>query len=272
MAEREVQVRGHFGEWLQGRLGEGGPVALVTLQPAGIILRARHAAGPGELPELADDAPLSAARVRILVQSLNLELGGQISFDLPFAPGLGTGMSTAALVALARLAGFSGSPETLALACVAAEGASDPLMFPTPDRLLWASREGRVVARMGPPPPVHVVAGFFGPPVATDAADADYDDIADLVAAWERREDAHWRASLAAESAARCLARRGPADDPTPDLARELRALGWAASHSGAARALIFAPDAAPRHGIAALAEAGLAQPQEFAPQETEDG
>ena len=267
MAERSVTVPGHFGEWLQGRLGAGGPVALVTLLPGGIALRARHRPGPGAVPGLEGETPVSPERAAALLDALGLRLGGWVGFDLPFAPGLGTGMSTAALVALARLAGFDGPPGALARACIAAEGASDPLMFPAPDRLLWASREGRVLAPLAAPPPVQVLGGFFGPPLPTDAADGDYDDISDLVAGWARRGDAGWRAALASESAARCLARRGPAGDPTPELARDLRALGWAMSHSGAARALIFPADAPPRHGIEALAEAGLDQPRLHAPQ-----
>ncbi|MBW7922454.1 MAG: propanediol utilization protein [Rubellimicrobium sp.] len=267
MAEREITVAGHFGEWLQGRAGAGGPVVLVTLQPAGLRLRARHRAGAGDVPEIAGDAPVSAGRAGALLATLGLHLGGTVGFEMPFAPGLGTGMSTAALVALARLAGFSGPPETLARACIAAEGASDPLMFPTPDRLLWASREGRAVATLAAPPPVYLLGGVFGPPRPTDAADADYDDISDLVAAWGRRDDAAWCAALASESAARCLARRGPAGDPVPELARDLRALGWATAHSGAVQALIFPPDAPPRHGAEALAEAGVTQVCDFAPQ-----
>lgn len=269
MAERAVTVPGHFGEWLQGRLGPDGPVALITLMPGGPSLRATHRPGAGCVPELATIGcalPVSGAGAAALLAALDLRLGGCITFDPAFAPGLGTGMSTAALIALARLAGYRGAPEPLARACIAAEGASDPLMFPAPDRLLWTSREGDVVTRFTPPPPVHLVAGFFGPPQPTDARDSDYDDISDLATAWGRRDDAPWRASLAAESAHRCLVRRGPADDPMPDLARDLRALGWAMSHSGAARALIFAPDAAPRHGMAALTEAGLTEPREFAP------
>lgn len=271
MTECEIAVQGHtveghFGEWLQGRLGAGGPVVLVTLQPGGIELRARYLPDrDGELV-LGDDAPVSAARAGLLLDGLGLRLGGRVTFDLPFAPGLGTGMSTAALIALARLAGFAGPPEQVARACIMAEGASDPLMYPRADRLLWASREGRVVERLSPPPPVHLVGGVFGPAVTTDAGDADYDDIGDLIAAWSRRDDAAWRAAIASESAARCIARRGPAGDPTADLARDLRALGWVASHSGPARALVFAPDAAPRHGIAALAEAGLEQARDFPP------
>ncbi|WP_444430839.1 hypothetical protein ACTTAM_07955 [Rhodobacter capsulatus] len=47
---------------------------------------------------------------------------GRIVLCPAVAPGLGTGVSTASLVALARLAGWDGAPGLLARACVAAEG------------------------------------------------------------------------------------------------------------------------------------------------------
>ncbi len=53
-------------------------------------------------------------------------------------PGGGAGSSTAGLVALARALGFSGTPDDLARLCVAIEAASDPLMFPHAERLLFA--------------------------------------------------------------------------------------------------------------------------------------
>jgi len=238
--------------------------------PGGLVLRARHRPGAGDMPEIGaayEASPLSQDTVAPFLAALGLRLGGEITLEPPFAPGLGCGVSTAALVALARLAGFAGPPEALARACVEAEGASDPLMFAAPNRMLFASREGRVLMQLASPPPVHLVAGFFGAPTRTDATDADYDDISDLVAQWQRRDDAGWCAALAAESALRCLARRGPADDPTPDLARDLGALGFAMSHSGAARALVFPADAPPRHGEEAMKEAGLVFAGSFAPQ-----
>ena len=34
-----IEVRGHFGEWLQGRLGPGGPLALVTVACPALAVR-----------------------------------------------------------------------------------------------------------------------------------------------------------------------------------------------------------------------------------------
>jgi hypothetical protein len=167
-------------------------------------------------------------------------------------------MSTARLLAVAAFAGQALAPLALAQACVTTEGASDPLMFAQPSRLLWASRQGRVLAHVPPQPRAHLLAGFWGAPRPTRAGDLAYADVSDLVTRWQGDASPATRAALASESAARCIALRGPSDDPTPRLARDLGALGWLMSHSGAARALIFAPGSLPRHGMAALREAGL--------------
>ena len=66
--------------------------------------------------------------------------------------------------------------------------------------------------------------------------------MSDLVQLWRRGRGLGQFAALARESARRCIALRGPSDDPTDALALDLGALGWSMSHSGAARALIFAP------------------------------
>ncbi len=257
----EIRQPCHFGEWLQGRLGPQGPVVLVTLLPEGLALTASLRASdrlsvacqgiPGSFP-----APIPA--LQQFLTDLGLPATGAFALHPAYTPGLGTGASTASLIAMARLAGFKGAPDALAQACVAAEGASDPLMYPQADRLLWASRQGRAMAHLPPAPKAELVTGFFGPPLPTKASDEDYDDITDLIEGWKKGDALAAFAALADESAARCLARRGPTDDPTAAVARALGALGWATSHSGAARALVFAPGAVPAHAEAACSEAGL--------------
>nr|WP_232843811.1 propanediol utilization protein [Rhodobacter amnigenus] len=231
---------------------------MVTLTPKGVSVAAWrrldrglfcHTIGHGNLP------PAVLAR---FAHALGRSLGGRVQLRLPYPPGLGTGMSTAGLLAIARLTAGAQSPLALARACVAAEGASDPLMFRNPGRLLWAPRLGRELAALPPQPRAHLLAGFWGPPRPTQAADQNYDDVSDLVARWQAGGPLATRAALASESARRCIARRGPLGDPTESLARDLGALGWTISHSGAARALIFAPGHLPPHGISALREAGL--------------
>lgn len=246
----------HFGEWLQGRMGPHGPVALVTLLPRNLYLQARRHPAPHLSAQLHRTGGTGLDLSRFL-RDLDLPRRDRFILHPPFPAGMGAGISTASLLAIARLAGFRGPPEALARACIAAEGASDPLMFPFPDRLLWASRQGRILAHLPPPPRMQLLAGLYGPARPTRAEDSDYDDISDLVASWRAAPGASACAALARESARRCLARRGPADDPTELLARALGAEGWAISHSGAARALIFAPGPIPRHAPRLAREAG---------------
>ena len=239
-------MNGHFGEWMQGRLGPDGPLALITL--ACPLPPVEPAAGAGPL--------LDPARIATFCAALGInDPGVGLTARMPL--GGGTGTSTAALLQIARAAGVS-DPATLAAACLIAEGASDPLMLPRPDAVLWAPREGRVINTIAPPPMAEIVGGFWGPPIPTDAADQDFPDILDLVRAWGADSSLPHCAELASVSARRTTARRGPSGDPTASLAADLGALGWARAHTGSARALIYAPGTVPAGTKAALAETGL--------------
>lgn len=249
------RVAGHFGEWMQGRLGPAGPVVLITMPAPGLGVLAWYRPGAGLALH---GAGISPARARVFLARLGLSLRGRVVMRARVAPGLGTGVSTASLVALARLAGWDGPTGVLARACVGAEGASDPLMFAAPERLLWASREGRIVAALPALPRHEVLGGFWGGPVRTRAADQAFPDISDLVARWQGTRDLAGFAALASESAARSLALRGPSGDPMAGLAARLGALGWMRAYTGAARGLIFAPGTVPPGAEAALRAAGL--------------
>lgn len=253
-----LTVACHFGEWLQGRWGGTGPLALITLMPDDLCVTARHRPARSLVCHAVGHGALPARSLVALHRSLHLPMRGRTETRLPFAPGLGTGMSTASLIAHARLAGYAGPPLALARATIAAEGASDPLMFDKPDQIIWASRQGRVLASAPPPFRAHLLGGFFGPAQPTRAQDQDYDDISDLLIAWPRARQLAEAAALASESATRCQKRRGAADDPMPQLVRDLGALGWASSHSGAARALIFPVGGIPARAPQLLREAGL--------------
>lgn len=242
-------VIAHFGEWLQGRLGPDGPVALVTVSCPVLQVTAPGATPPAFAPDV-----LARFAARLGLGALPRGVTRN------FPPGTGAGASTADLIALARAAGYSDTPERLAQACIAVEQASDPLMFPAPDRLLWASRQGRVLRSMARPPRATILGGLWGAPVRTDANDADFDDVTDLVQDWDaaaQQADLPRLAAVASASARRCTARRGPAD-PMTDLARTLGALGIVRAHTGSARGLVFAPGTVPPHGAATLREAGL--------------
>ncbi|MCL6285972.1 hypothetical protein M3P21_20865 [Ruegeria sp. 2012CJ41-6] len=181
---------------------------------------------------------------------------GRFRLRAEMPPGGGAGASTAALLALAEAAGIDRSG--LAPACLDIERASDPLMFPQPDRLLWASRRGEAVAEVAPLPGCEVVGGFWGAPVRTVANDLDFPDIADLAEELADGVGLDALARIAATSANRCTALRGPATDPTPALAGDLGALGHLRAHTGSARGLIFKPGHVPADAERALAEAGM--------------
>ena len=244
-----LRVAGHFGELLQGRMGPAGPVALISLPCPALWV---EVGAP-------DAGLLGPRRVATLCEALGLAVPAELPpIGATMPPGGGAGSSTAALVALARWLGFDGPAEVLARACVAAEGASDPLMLQRAEQLLFAPREGRVIEHFAALPEFEVLGGFLGAGQRTRAEDSAFPDIADLVAHWRRGLDLPALAALASESARRTLALRGPSDDMTGALARRLGALGWMIAHTGSARGLIFAPGGVPAGAGAALAEAGF--------------
>jgi uncharacterized protein involved in propanediol utilization len=254
---RIARVAGHFGELIQGRLGPGGPVVLITLPCP--VLAAEAVWRPGHF---ALHQPGARVATPGIVAALLVRLGvprrGRFSLRLAMMPGGGAGASSAALMALARAAGVE-DVDAITRACLAIEGATDPLLFPAPERVLWASRLGEARAAMPPLPRMEILGGFRGPGVATDPADNNFPDVADLVATWPAAcGDAAGVARLAQMSAERTLAVRGPRDDPTAELARSFGALGWAMAHTGAARALIFRPGTAPEAAVADLRAAGF--------------
>lgn len=249
-----LRVAGHFGEWLQGRLGGNGPVALVTVAcPALAVEVDRLGEGPLELRQAPTLLAMDQAR------DLLDRVGGAVGvyhLRATMPPGGGAGASTAALVALARAAG--GDPDRLVAACLAVEGASDPLMLSQPDGVVWASRDGRVIEAIPPLPEAEILGGFWGAPVATDPQDVEFADVSDLVARLRSPVSLAELAEIASTSARRCAAWRGPLADPTEALAEALNALGYLRAHTGSARGLIFAPGTIPAGAEAVLRRAGL--------------
>lgn len=261
-----IRIAGHFGELIQGRLGPNGPVALITLPCPALTLAARRHPATGLTIHGASQRLLTPQRARNLSSRLNLNLTGRISLQAQMPAGGGAGASTAALVAIARLAGWQGPPDLLAAACVAVEGASDPLMFPHPETHLWASRHAETLQHLPTLPRFEVIGGFYGPPKRTDPADSNFPDISDLIPEWIRAAQAQnlpALAQLATTSAHRTLHHRshpphGPQTDPTASLAANLGALGMVIAHTGAARGLIFAPGTMPPDAAQRLHAAGL--------------
>lgn len=261
MSAPQVRVEGHFGEFLQGRAGPGGPVALISVPCPALAVEGWHRPGPGLSVHGSGQRLITAERSRRFVAGLGRDLSGRVRLRAAMPAGGGAGASTATLVALARLSGAVLSPDALGRACIAAEGASDPLMFPAPERLLWASREGRVLCRLPALPRLDVIGGFLGPARRTDPRDLCFPDIGDLLEPWvkaARSGRAGAIAELAADSARRTLALRGPSDDPTEALARDLGAAGFVIGHTGSARGLLFVPGRIPETATGALRAAGL--------------
>jgi uncharacterized protein involved in propanediol utilization len=260
-------VQGHFGELLQGRIGPKGPVALITLPcppfTATVTATVSATSAPGF--SLSDAAGVLGPEraIRMLTE---LGLPGNVAYRLTLTmpPGGGAGASSAALMALALAAGAR-DPALITAAALTVEGATDPLLAQVPERLLWASRQGRVLAEMPVLPRFEVLGGFLGPGQRTDPSDDDFPDIADLVSAWPRAcEVLKDMADLVSESARRTLARRGPSDDPTEALALRLGAFGHVIAHTGSARGLIFAPGMVPEAAEAGLREAGFSRITRF--------
>lgn len=257
---KALRVAGHFGEWLQGRIGPEGSLALVTVVCDPLAVEARRL-GPGAL-EIRQDRPvLGLSRARDFLERIGAP-EGRFSLHADMPPGGGAGASTAALLALAAASGQRGP--ALAQACLAVEGASDPLMLPNPDQVLWAPREGRVLAAIPPLPRAEIVGGFWGAPQVTDPADLAFPDVSDLVRRMGRGCALVDLAAIARTSAERCTGARGPAGDPVAGLAQDLGALGYLRAHTGSARGLIFAPGTVPAHAEAALAEAGFRETLRF--------
>jgi uncharacterized protein involved in propanediol utilization len=256
-------VHGHFGELIQGRIGAR--LALISLPcPALRVTATRHA---GSGLHIHSKGLISPERARRFLATLGLGLRGRIVLDANMPIGGGAGSSTAALVALARLAGWQGGPLALAHACLRSEGATDPLMLANPAQTLWASREAVVLDQLPPLPPFDILGGFSGPIRRTEPADLHFPDISDLIPHWilaARSQDVAELAKLSTISAQRTLDLRGPADDPILGLAQRLGALGVVIAHTGSARGLIFARGQIPANGRAALSAAGLTSPVIF--------
>lgn len=256
-------ISGHFGELIQGRIGAR--LALISLPCPVLHVVATHRAGVGL--QIHPPGLISPKRARQFLADLGLGLRGRINLQATMPIGGGAGSSTAALVALAQLAGWQGHPLALARACLRSEGATDPLMFDHPAQYLWASREGVILNHLPPLPPFEIIGGFSGRLRRTDPQDLNFPDISDLMPRWilaAQSQNLSEIAKLATISAQRTLALRGPSDDPIWILAERLGALGVVIAHTGTARGLIFARGNIPAMARAAFTAAGLTAPLTF--------
>lgn len=227
---------------MQGRLGPQGPVVLITLPCPALGVRLSRREGPFALFQPQGRATCPAQAIA-LMRAMGRRPTGRYVLRPEMPVGAGAGSSTAALLALAQSLDHRLPRPQLEALLIALEGASDPLLQPAPERVLWASRQGKVLAHLPPLPRMQVVAGFQGNAVFTDPQDVDFPDISDLILRWKSPglgpQD---YADLASTAAERSLTRRGPANDQTARLAAKTGAMGFAIAYTGAARALLFAP------------------------------
>ncbi len=258
-----ARVAGHFGEFLQGRLGPEGPVVLVTLPCPALAVTACVAPGQNLRIHGAGQRLLTLERARRFLNALRLSVRARVLLRAAMPVGGGAGASTATLVALAYAAGYEGSSDRLARAAILCEGASDPLMFASPERHLWASRQGRSLRALPALPRFDVLGGFAGPPQRTEPQDTRFPDISDLIEPWSRAAavaDAPGLGRLAAISADRTRALRGGETVPLREIAARTGALGYAIAHTGSACALLFAPGTIPPSAASLMRAAGCRQ------------
>lgn len=264
---RSVKANGHFGEWMQGRLGETDRIALISVQCPHFWVRANFT----DAVELRyDDSLPSLPRdklVELLLALNNLPLG-RFVVDSNMQFGAGLGASTASLLAIARVAAKSdASLAFLSQAILSVEGASDPIMYPDFDQLLWASREAKILDKYASPPPFEVLGALWGNPQRTDPSDRNFPDISDLIPIWRdatQAQDHDRVASLSTESFKRTSDLRGSGSDPSTTIAKDLGALGVIRAHTGSARGFLFKPGGAPQSGLNLLAEAGYSDAGTF--------
>ena len=208
---KTLHIAGHFGEWMQGRIGPDGPVAAYHTATA-----RRLASGFGIAPApqglRLHGVGLSAQQVRRFLAPASAELarrgrGCARRRNSALAPVF----STARLVG-AGAAGRGGRARHMIWRALASHsrGASDPLAFAAPSRLLWGSRNGTPLAEMPGLPRYEILGGFLGGPRWTDPQDQSFPDISDLIGPWRQARNLRDIAALASQSATRCQAMRGP--------------------------------------------------------------
>ncbi|MGW5877572.1 GHMP family kinase ATP-binding protein [Nocardiopsis terrae] len=179
------QATCHHGEILQGVFldGRGRPTrGLVTLPMADPRTRAVFTPFSARAPRRVVVDPPDRAKAARAAELAVAEcartggvrpVGGYLRVRGGAVPGLGMGSSTSDVTAAVRAVsaglGVELPPAAVARVAVAAEGASDPVMFG--DRpLLFAQREGRVLEELGPDLPEMAVVGCLtgcGQPVDT---------------------------------------------------------------------------------------------------------
>ncbi|BBG00541.1 MULTISPECIES: GHMP family kinase ATP-binding protein [Pseudonocardia] len=254
----------HHGELLQGFFrGPGGRPrpGLVTLPSpvAGVHARFRPDPEPVGVTVHPRGRTKAAHAAQLALRAIappGGPAGGRLRLAGPVPTGLGMGSSTADVVAAVRAVadacGIVPDPRTVARIAVAAEGASDPLMFDDPATRLFAQRDGVVVEVLGPALPPLLVLGCLldgGRPVDTPAAEPAippdgvvdaYEELRDRLRAGLLRADPAEVAAVATRSAR--LHRTDDQLDRLLGAAEVPGVLGVQIAHSGSVAGLIVDP------------------------------
>lgn len=255
---------GHHGEILQGVI----PSAVGIPRPILVTLPCLHyrvtvcffpAAG-NRLQTIPAARPKAARAALLTLSCLGVSgVGGLLFLNGNIPPGQGLGSSsadvTATIRAVADACGQTLAPERIARLAVAAETASDPLMFDGP-ALVFAQREGFVVERFDNPlPPMELLS------VQDPANGSGIDTLSGTPRRYERQEMARCQALLetlragiargdaglvgaVATASARLNQRfvRKPRLDELEAVGRHHGALGVQVAHSGTVMGLLFRP------------------------------
>lgn len=242
-------VSGHFGEFVQGRIGPDGPLALITVPAPKLQTHVRYVPATGALTCKDPHSDKMCRAGRMLLDRFGaVDALGRLQISRPIVPALGAGTPTAdilcALCAIGLQRGFYLKPEEEAEICLAADGAVDPLMFR--DTVLFAPRTAWVLRVLPALPAFEPHGVFAGDGVPTDPVETDFQDMHD---AFRMLEDGLDRGDLTVLArAARISAEANQARNPNPlwdDILRIGRAtgsLGPMVAHTGSAIGLIYAP------------------------------
>jgi uncharacterized protein involved in propanediol utilization len=260
------EIHAHHGEIVQGMFySSDGTVehGLVTLPCT--LYRARVRFRPlrsGPLTVEPGDRLRSRAAARLALDALGRTgWGGAVRIESTVPVQWGCGSSTtdvlATIRAVADAFGTVLEPEWIAALAVAAEAASDSLMFGPGRAVLFAQRRGRVLLDLGGPlPPVRVlgfntegergVATLTLPPVPYSAWEIEaYRPLLGLLRRAVGEQDPGLLGRVA--TASTVLMQRHRPKRHMPEilrLARETGALGVQVAHSGTVAGLLFEPGA----------------------------
>lgn len=267
----------HHGELLQGwftdSAGDVRP-GLVTLPMPGCAVRAVFTPGAADVTVAPPDRTKARRAARLAAAAVGGS-GGYLDLHTTVPAGLGMGSSTADVVAAVRAVadayGVVPSPRTVARIAVAAEAASDPLMFDGRPRL-FAHRDGDVLEDLGAAlPPLRVLGCLLGrgrpvdtpsvrPPAPSPEDVRFYGDLRDRLRRAVATGDPELLGQVATASSLR--ARPGAELELLCSVAASTGAVGVQIAHSGNVAGLIFdagGPVSGPHRAAAVLRGHGVA-------------